>query len=78
MFIIGDVRVVDLGLEVELGRFERVVGRQDEEELKFAALVGIVSIRSIVEQEVRRGSRHMESLLGHLGRCAICAHPLHP
>jgi hypothetical protein len=49
VFIIGDVRVVDLGLEVELGRFERVVGRQDEEELEFAALVGIVSIRSIVE-----------------------------
>jgi hypothetical protein len=47
MFIIGDIRVIDLGLEVELGRFERVVGRQDEEKLEFAALVVIVSTRGI-------------------------------
>lgn len=41
VLVVGDVRMVDLGLEVELGRFERVVGRQDEEELEFAALVWI-------------------------------------
>ena len=38
MLIIGDIRMVYLGFKVELGRFERVVRRQDEEKLKFAAL----------------------------------------
>jgi hypothetical protein len=42
MFVIGDIRMVDLGLEVELGRFEGVVSRQDEKKLEFAAL-GIVN-----------------------------------
>lgn len=49
MFIIGDIRVVDLGLEVELGRLERVVGRQDEEKLEFAALIIVVSARRIFD-----------------------------
>lgn len=38
MFIIGNIRMIDLGLKVEFGRFERVVRRQNQEKLKFAAL----------------------------------------
>jgi hypothetical protein len=67
MFVIGDIRVVDFSLEVELGRFERVVGWQDEEKLELAALVVIVSIRGSLDQKVRQGSQHMESPLGRLG-----------
>lgn len=38
MLIVGDVRVVDLGLEVDLRRFEGVFLGEDEEESEAAAL----------------------------------------
>jgi hypothetical protein len=38
MFVIGDIWMVDLGLKVELGGFERVVRRQDEQKLELSAL----------------------------------------
>jgi len=50
MFVVGDIGMVDLGLEIELRRLERVVGRQNEEKFEFTTLMVVVSIRIIFNQ----------------------------
>jgi hypothetical protein len=47
MLIVGDVRVEDLGLEVDLRGLEGVFFREHEEELEEAALDVVVSCCSI-------------------------------
>jgi hypothetical protein len=42
--------MIDLGLEVELGRLERVIGRQNKEKFEFTPLMVIVSMRNIFNQ----------------------------
>lgn len=46
MFIVGDIRVEDLRLEIELWWLEWVIGRKDEKELELSALY--VLIRTVI------------------------------
>lgn len=74
LVVVGNVRVVDLGLETETWRLEWVVGREDEEEFEVAALV-----RRLVRLKFRKANQkdvdllHRRTGLGRPSRSPTCA-----